>query len=65
MTEEEFEKYHLPGKAFNKVQKPLNLVHTKQIITTEEEKISLEDLSGDLENLTSAGVLNGDDEEDE
>ena len=63
MTEEEFEKYHLPGKAFNKVKKPLNLVHKKKIITPEEEKISLEDLSEDLENLTSAGVLSGDDEE--
>jgi len=47
LTEEEFEKYHLPGKAFNKVKKPLNLVHKKKIITPEEEKISLEDLSGD------------------
>jgi hypothetical protein len=40
-----------------------NLVHKKKIITPEEEKISLEDLSEDLENLTSAGVLSGDDEE--
>jgi hypothetical protein len=42
LTEDEFEKYHLPGKAFNKVKKPLNLVHKKKIITPEEEKISLE-----------------------
>jgi hypothetical protein len=65
LTEEEFEKYRLPGMAFNKVKKPFNLVHKKKIITPEEEKISLEDLSGDLENLTSAGVFSGDDEEDE
>jgi hypothetical protein len=42
-----------------------NIMLTKKIITPEEEKICLEDLSEDLENLTSAGVLSGDDEDDE